>query len=61
EVRRFSDLKKENASLVVGNAKVLVDGQEIYTVQNARVGTFVGIDYPDYPLASENSRGGRSD
>jgi hypothetical protein len=28
-------------------------------VKGARVGLFRDIDYPDYPLESENSRGGR--
>ena len=59
DVRRFSDMPDKGASLVLGNARVLVDGEEIYTVNDARVGLFRGIQYPDYPLESENARGGR--
>ena len=60
DVRRYSKLEKQGASMVVGNARVLVDGDEIYKVDNARVGTFMDIAYDDYPLASQNSRGGRN-
>jgi 3-hydroxyacyl-[acyl-carrier protein] dehydratase/trans-2-decenoyl-[acyl-carrier protein] isomerase len=45
--------------MVIGDARVLVDGDEIYTVKGARVGLFRDIAYPDYPLASENARGGK--
>jgi 3-hydroxyacyl-[acyl-carrier protein] dehydratase/trans-2-decenoyl-[acyl-carrier protein] isomerase len=60
EVRRFTLLEKAGASMVIGDATLSVDGQEIYRVQRARVGTFQGISYPDYPLPSANSRGGPS-
>jgi 3-hydroxyacyl-[acyl-carrier protein] dehydratase/trans-2-decenoyl-[acyl-carrier protein] isomerase len=59
DVRRYTELQSSGASLVVGNARVLVDGEEIYRIDKARVGTFTGIDYSSYPLASEHSRGGR--
>ena len=45
--------------MVVGDARLLVDDAEIYSVKKARVGLFRGIDYPDYPFESENARGGR--
>ena len=61
EVRRYTELKQQGASLVVGNARVLVDGQEIYLIEKARVGTFTGIAYGDYPLSSENAHGGRNE
>ena len=35
--------------------------EEIYRIEKARVGTFTGIAYDDYPLASENARGGRNE
>jgi 3-hydroxyacyl-[acyl-carrier protein] dehydratase/trans-2-decenoyl-[acyl-carrier protein] isomerase len=60
EVRRYTQLEKAGASLVIGDAVLYVDGEPIYRVARARVGTFQGIAYPDYPLASENARGGRS-
>jgi 3-hydroxyacyl-[acyl-carrier protein] dehydratase/trans-2-decenoyl-[acyl-carrier protein] isomerase len=44
---------------VVGSASVKVDGEEIYRIEKARVGTFSGIAYSDYPLSSENAHGGR--
>lgn len=59
DVRRYTEIKNAGASMVVGDAKVLVDGDEIYTVKGARVGLFRDIAYPDYPIASENARGGR--
>jgi 3-hydroxyacyl-[acyl-carrier protein] dehydratase/trans-2-decenoyl-[acyl-carrier protein] isomerase len=58
-VRRFTVMAKAGASMVIGDARLLVDGDEIYTVKGARVGLFRDIGYPDYPLPSENSRGGK--
>ena len=57
--KRYTELKKAGASMVIGDAQVLIDDEEIYTVKGARVGLFRDIDYPDYPFESENSRGGR--
>ncbi|MCP4040089.1 MAG: bifunctional 3-hydroxydecanoyl-ACP dehydratase/trans-2-decenoyl-ACP isomerase [bacterium] len=59
DVRRYTELAKQGASLVVGNASVKVDGEEIYRIEKARVGTFSGIAYSDYPLPSQNAHGGR--
>jgi 3-hydroxyacyl-[acyl-carrier protein] dehydratase/trans-2-decenoyl-[acyl-carrier protein] isomerase len=59
DVRRYTELEKAGASMAIGDAAVLVDGDPIYSVKRARVGTFQGIDYPDYPLPSKNARGGR--
>jgi 3-hydroxyacyl-[acyl-carrier protein] dehydratase/trans-2-decenoyl-[acyl-carrier protein] isomerase len=59
EVRRYSDMPERGASIVLGNGRVLVDGEEIYTVEGARVGLFQGIQYTDYPWPSENAKGGR--
>jgi 3-hydroxyacyl-[acyl-carrier protein] dehydratase/trans-2-decenoyl-[acyl-carrier protein] isomerase len=58
-VRRYTELPTAGASMVVGDASLLVDGEEIYRVKGARVGLFRDIDYPDYPAPSEHSRGGR--
>ena len=38
---------------------MIVDGEPIYTVKDAKVGMFKGIRYPDYPLPSANSIGGQ--
>jgi len=59
DVRRYAEIKAKGASIVMGDARVMVDGEEIYTIEGARVGLFRDIDYADYPLASERSRGGR--
>ena len=59
KVKRYTELKNAGASMVVGDASVLIDDEEIYTVKGARVGLFRDIDYPDYPEKSEHSRGGR--
>lgn len=57
-IRRLSILKGKGAAIAVGDARVLVDGEAIYNIKGARVGSFTGINYPDYPLPSANSRGG---
>ena len=59
DVLRYSELPRTGASMVIGNARLLVDGEEIYKIERARVGLFRDIDYPDYPLPSERSRGGK--
>jgi 3-hydroxyacyl-[acyl-carrier protein] dehydratase/trans-2-decenoyl-[acyl-carrier protein] isomerase len=60
EVRRYTELEKAGASMVIGDATLSVDGAPIYTVKRARVGTFQGIAYPDYPHLSPNAKGGRT-
>ena len=59
EVRRYTEIPSARASMVIGNARVLVDGDEIYKIAQARVGLFRNIGYPDYPVESENSHGGK--
>ena len=61
DIRRYTAMESKGASMVVGNATVSVDGSEIYRIENARVGTFTGIRYSDYPLPGEHSRGGRNE
>lgn len=56
DVRRFSTI--QGNAVVIGNGSVSVDGVQIYTVADARVGVFPGIRYDDYPARSENSVGG---
>jgi 3-hydroxyacyl-[acyl-carrier protein] dehydratase / trans-2-decenoyl-[acyl-carrier protein] isomerase len=58
DVRRLTRFKEQGAALAIADATVAVDGQVIYTIHQAKVGTFVGITYPDYPNRSANSRGG---
>ena len=59
DVRRYTEIAHAGASMVKGDARVLVDDEEIYTIEGARVGLFRDIAYSDYPFPSERSRGGR--
>lgn len=58
DIRRFTQLSDSGAAIVIGDAGLLVDGEQIYTIEAAKVGVFRDIDYTDYPLPSERSRGG---
>jgi len=58
DVKRYAQLKQSGASLVIGDARVLVDGELIIEVKQARTGVFRGIVYADYPKRSARSRGG---
>lgn len=58
DIRRYSDLKASGTSVAIGTGRVLVDGQHIYTIKDAKVGLFLGIHYPDYPKRSANAVGG---
>lgn len=58
DVRRYTELEKQGASMVIGDATLLVDDEPIYTVNRARVGTFQGIAYETYPDPGPNSKGG---
>jgi len=57
-IRRYTDLKESGSAVAVGNGRVLVDGEHIYTIKEARVGLFSGIEYGDYPRPSANAVGG---
>jgi 3-hydroxyacyl-[acyl-carrier protein] dehydratase / trans-2-decenoyl-[acyl-carrier protein] isomerase len=57
-VRRYSNLPASGSSIVVGTGEVLVDGELIYTIKDAKVGVFTGIRYENYPNASAHSIGG---
>jgi 3-hydroxyacyl-[acyl-carrier protein] dehydratase/trans-2-decenoyl-[acyl-carrier protein] isomerase len=59
DVRRYTQLANVGASMVIGDATLLVDDEAIYSVKRAKVGTFQRIDYADYPHPSERSRGGK--
>ena len=59
DIVRYQELPASGSSIAIGDAKVLVDGQEIYEIKRAKVGVFRDIDYPDYPWPSKHSRGGR--
>jgi len=59
DVRRYSELKATGSSIAIGDATVLVDGEPIYTIKNAKSGLFRGIAYRDYPYPGRNAKGGR--
>jgi len=56
EVRRYSEM--QGGAVVIGDGTVSVDGEAIYTVRDAKVGIYPGIQYNDYPAPSANSKGG---
>ncbi len=58
DVRRYSSLADSGIAIVIGSGTVLVDGEAIYSVKDAKVGVFGGIRYEAYPHAAKNSRGG---
>lgn len=58
EIKRFINIKSANSSIAIGSAKVLVDGQHIYNIKDAKVGIFTGIQYADYPHLGLNALGG---
>ena len=59
DVRRFTTIAHAGATLVIGDATLFVDDEPIYEIKRAKVGTFQNIEYSDYPMASERSRGGK--
>jgi len=58
DVRRYSQLKESGSSVVIGDGRLYVDDELIYTVGQAKTGIFKDIAYPDYPNRSKNSVGG---
>ncbi len=58
DIRRYAELADTGAAIAIGTGRVVVDGEPIYVVKDAKVGMFRGIRYPDYPLPSANSVGG---
>lgn len=59
DVRRYCELPENRTAVCIGTGKVLVDGEEIYSIVDAKVGMFRGIAYTDYPASSRNARGGQ--
>jgi 3-hydroxyacyl-[acyl-carrier protein] dehydratase/trans-2-decenoyl-[acyl-carrier protein] isomerase len=59
DVRRYAELRESGSTIAIGDARLLVDGEEIYTIKRAKTGLFREIDYPDYPNPSSRSRGGK--
>ena len=61
DILRFSILKETGVAIGIANGRVIVDGEEIYTLKKAKVGIFRDIEYPDYPNRSIHSVGGIMD
>jgi 3-hydroxyacyl-[acyl-carrier protein] dehydratase/trans-2-decenoyl-[acyl-carrier protein] isomerase len=61
EVERYSRLEASGAAIAIGSARLLVDGEAIYTIRGAKTGMFLGIAYTDYPNRSPRSLGGIMD
>jgi 3-hydroxyacyl-[acyl-carrier protein] dehydratase/trans-2-decenoyl-[acyl-carrier protein] isomerase len=59
EVRRYTELKDSGSAIAIGDAKLSVDGEPIYTIQRAKTGLFRDIDYRGYPNPSSRGKGGR--
>ena len=59
DVRRYSELPQSGSAVAIGDARLLVDGEEIYTLERARAGLFRDIDYRHYPHDTDRARGGR--
>ena len=57
-VRRYSELPGSGSAMAIGTGEVLVDGELIYTVKDAKVGVFTGIRYDNYPHLGPNAVGG---
>ena len=60
DIVRFQDLKQAGSSIVIADANVFIDDENITTVKRARTGIFKGITYKDYPNYSSNCLGGIS-
>jgi 3-hydroxyacyl-[acyl-carrier protein] dehydratase/trans-2-decenoyl-[acyl-carrier protein] isomerase len=59
DVRRYAELPESGSAIAIGDARLLVDGEPIYSVLRAKTGLFRDIDYRGYPNPGERSRGGR--
>jgi len=57
-IKRVSEFREAGSAVAIGDANILVDGEAIYSMRDARVGAFRGIRYDDYPKLSHNARGG---
>ncbi len=57
DIRKYQCLPSTGTAFIIGSAKVLVDGEHIYDIRDAKVGTFPGIRYENYPFPGPNSIG----
>lgn len=59
DIKRFSNMASQDASIAIGSAKVFVDDEEIYTINDAKAGIFKDIQYTNYPHESKHAKGGK--
>ncbi len=57
DIRRYQCLPSTKTAVAIGTARVYVDGEHIYDIRDATVGTFHGIRYANYPFEGPNSIG----
>jgi 3-hydroxyacyl-[acyl-carrier protein] dehydratase/trans-2-decenoyl-[acyl-carrier protein] isomerase len=60
KIRRYQVKPSDGTAVVIGSGKVFVDDELIYEINDAKVGTFSGIKYGNYPLPGPNSKGGQN-
>lgn len=58
DIRRYSSMPEQGSVIAIGDARVYVDDELVYTMKGARAGLFKGMAYRNYPMHTENSRGG---
>jgi len=59
-VRRYQQIPSSQTAMVIGSAKVFVDGEHVYDITDAKVGTFRNIRYANYPFPGPNAIGGKA-
>jgi 3-hydroxyacyl-[acyl-carrier protein] dehydratase / trans-2-decenoyl-[acyl-carrier protein] isomerase len=58
EIDRISMSPKDGTGVAIATARVLVDGVVVYKIGRAKVATFLGIGYTQYPNQGPNCVGG---
>ena len=58
DIRRYTQLIEQGATIAIGTGKLFVDDDHIYTITDAKVGGFKNIAYSDYPIKSARAVGG---
>lgn len=58
DIRRYSALPEQGMAMAIGTGRLYVDGEHIYTVEDAKVGAFKDIAYTDYPRRTARAVGG---
>ena len=59
DIRRYTEMQSQGTAIAIGTARVLVDDELIYNINQAKVGVFKGNQYQDYPYCGPNHLGGQ--